>query len=1577
MTSETDLLLSRLTVKIKNSENSGTIGSGVIYYNSYLKNKVYVLTAAHVLFGDKDELEKPFKNVLIEIWDHKKNVYQEFLHKISYQLVSTDINSDVAVLVMDKSEIEYFGIQLIDVFAISNRLSLTTFALKGFPNATKGQELVKINPTWIQNLTGTRIFQLQLNEDYSGWAIDGFSGSGIFLYSNDQIFLFGIFSRYREEQKGKVIYGQYIESVNDILKYNFLDTIKYNFFSEHIGDFSFFKTHAESAIKNLGPRFNEELNFNLPIATIFEDLAKGSEFKTKIESVIDKWLMEFNTIRVKSNLDSMSEIVNEFETIKSQIRDWWSSAAWEPGKILEIGRIKQLISLLSQKIDETMWNLRDLQWKKEEEDHKKGQPDLFKNKIYESEIYFLSTSNRYNHEFLDNISAINFEVANSPVLIVKGEAGSGKSHLFGDIANERIKNKLPAILLLGQLFKSTLNVWQSVLNQLGLKCSKEEFLLSLNNIGKQIGARVIILIDALNEGSGKELWVNELAGFIEDFKNYQYIGLALSIRSSYFELIVSSTLRSDNKITIISHTGFKGNEYKALALFCKHYKLNQPKFPILNPEFSNPLFMNLICEGLANSGIKDFPKGFNGITDIFNLYINSVTVKLSSRREVYKYREQIIKDAIFSIAKRCFESDSQTLLLKDVLSIFDINFVVYPHLLDDLIAESVLVKEYRKNEQNLPDECIYFSFERLGDFYIAETLIKDFGDVRELKIHFQDKNSLGKLLESSWNYFGVLSALSVLLPEKYSLEIFEAYDWVYKNKSDIYWYHKVEEIKNIFLGSLKWRSIRSIDDRKISNWLNDKKSQVDSNDLLTIFIELSTIIDHPFNSDRLFKYLSKLTMKERDAFFQYYLRFYSGTDDYGTAHPLRRLIDWAWSLGLSSQIDIETARLTGQALVWVLSSTNNNLRDESTKALVNLLEEQPETIIELLKKFELVDDPYIQERLYAIAYGVVLRTSVVGSIQKIAQYIFDKVYKDGSPPNHILLRDYSRNTIEYALYSNLQIVGDVILIEPPYNQVYPLKFPSEEEIKKYRFDKDSKDYEKNYLGSANKISFSVLDWDFGRYVVESGFRKFASTSFTLEFKHRGFKKSLNNNKKKFLTQIEQIIKFIHTMFVNKGKFTKAFGESKFEDEQKFNYELMNKFLQRIEEEFSTDEYSDFIHFSLPFLNSKYPLNEDRDHSLDIEPIQRWIVQRVFELGYDSLIHGKFDSEIDRFGESSDYRVERIGKKYQWIAYHEMMSIVSDHYKMKEDNRRANSKLFHNPGGWVNYVRDIDPAFITSYHVKYSSSLYSDIKKWTKHPDYDYWNIQSIDWLNILNDIPQSATIIQKVSSLGIRWLVLKSNLTWKEPKPLGGDKYGNYLKYITYYLSSYLIQKSAKSQIIDFLTSNSFRGEWLPETHRVNDSLFNRENYWSRVSMESEKEVWKRIKQSRYKLMPTLTEAVGSLSDDKSGAHFNYNMPCKLLFDGMNLKFSKSDGDFENLLGEVEVITLENGDVLINFNSLKAFLDDNNLDIIWTIYGEKNFPGLLVNNLNRNYTVYNGVFYLKREVIDGSIYFPELNSDAD
>ena len=1339
------------------------------------------------------------------------------------------------------------------------------------------------------------------------------------------------------------------------------------FFGNNGLDQEFFINQVEKEVKNLGPRFNENLNFELPIAKIFNSVAKKSKYYQSIITKTDKWLTEKRYRKLKDNA-LISEIETELEKLRQKIYNWLI-------EFQQIDLVETDIILLPL-IEEVKTFDKKISEKQNELWNKRYEEKKYNSNKFETELSRLREIQDTNREFIDSIDNLNINLANHPTLIIQGEAGCGKSHLLGDIATQRKKQYLPTILLLGTTFNNTTTIQKNILDKLDLTCTFNDFLKNLNSIGLLINSRVLILIDAINEGAGADLWKNQIAGFVHEVAKYPAVGLVLSIRSTYYNDIIPADFNSNPNISIITHQGFKGNEYEALKLFCKHYELKLPNFPILNPEFANPLFLHTICKVVMGLPDKNFPKGFNGVSKTYSSYKDILDKEFGNKRHIYKNRN-IVSKAIEKLAAALFNTEYGQLEIQDAFTLFDKDFNQFPDLVSDLIEESVLIKVKNEYDRKNPKDVVFFSFQRLGDFFMAEELLKPYKAKEEIKNAFTNDVKFQKIAnEYQWSYRGVVEAFSILLPERYSFELFEFIDFFFDKDTDKRnkkWQKEntYESFTRILLDSLKWRELGGINDKKITNWFQ-KKGRITNNEWFYTLTELAATPNHPFNGDRLHKILMRYSMPERDGFWQNYVRYYSSYDDNKIAFPLKRLTDWAWLPNISNNVDAETARLVAQTLAWVLSSTDVTLRDKTTKALVNLLEQQPEVLVQTLTAFENVDDMYILERLYAVAYGCILRTEKDDYVKIIAQYTYDTIFKNGNPPVHILIRDYARNIIEYGIYKNVGLNIDTELIRPPYNSKMP-QIPTEEDIEKHEIDYDSPEFKKNYGQQQNQIIHSVTSTinDFKKYEIDGKLSHFYPISYKTEDHYKIYLKSLNNKQR-------GLIKLLDTLFKCKEQIN--------ERKDDFSYRILNKdaselnsFLEKVEnsiqncdknidELFNIDEQKYLYDEIIPFIKEKN--KPQRRKQFNTKPIERWIIQQVFNLGYNKDIHGEYDDMAERwYGYGREYRIKRIGEKYQWIAWYEILARLTDNYKMEAD---WNGKYTFYKGAWQNYLRDIDPAYITrnkdddtddETHTKQSN------KEWWNDDEYTHWNYPDSEWVQTTEDLISPKQVIEKKDTNKEEWLYLQHFAEWDEPKKIGVEKYDGRRKQIWYLIQGLLVKKSDKQKITNYLKNKNFWGRWLPENRDDYSNLINREKFWSPAYLDvykNNRKIWDTIQDTQYKVIIATESANGGIEDDKSGANRSYNIPCKYIFEGMKLQYAPVDGNLRNTNGETIVINSNPRSVLIRKKDLTQFLEEHNLDIIWTLLGEKmSFDS---NEREESYfTVPCGMYYLENGNLQGEL----------
>lgn len=137
-------------------------------------------------------------------------------------------------------------------------------------------------------------------------------------------------------------------------------------------------------------------------------------------------------------------------------------------------------------------------------------------------------------------------------MMLKGDAGFGKTHLLCSVVERRVAAGRPAVLFLGERFDGS-EPWSNALQLLGLTCSRDEFLGALDAAGESARCRALILIDAINEGEGVSFWNKHLAAMLADVAHFPHVGLAFSIRSPFAPQL--GTLPAQLCVTI-EHHGF-------------------------------------------------------------------------------------------------------------------------------------------------------------------------------------------------------------------------------------------------------------------------------------------------------------------------------------------------------------------------------------------------------------------------------------------------------------------------------------------------------------------------------------------------------------------------------------------------------------------------------------------------------------------------------------------------------------------------------------------------------------------------------------------------------------------------------------------------------------------------------------------------------------------------------------------------------------------------------------------------------------------------------------------------------------
>jgi len=186
-------------------------------------------------------------------------------------------------------------------------------------------------------------------------------------------------------------------------------------------------------------------------------------------------------------------------------------------------------------------------------------------------------------------------------MLLRGEAGIGKTHGIVDVAAARGKVGLRSVVLFGEDVTGS-DPWTSIIAKLGFGTAqgRDAMLVALDAAGEASGFPLVIFIDALNETQpDRRRWQAWLPTILE----HLFLKLCVSCRDTYVREVIPPSLR----LPTIVHNGFLGREYEAQFAYFQHYELGVPAEPLFQDEFANPLFLRLVCEALKESGLKRCP----------------------------------------------------------------------------------------------------------------------------------------------------------------------------------------------------------------------------------------------------------------------------------------------------------------------------------------------------------------------------------------------------------------------------------------------------------------------------------------------------------------------------------------------------------------------------------------------------------------------------------------------------------------------------------------------------------------------------------------------------------------------------------------------------------------------------------------------------------------------------------------------------------------------------------------------------------------------------------------------------------
>ena len=277
----------------------------------------------------------------------------------------------------------------------------------------------------------------------------------------------------------------------------------------------------------------------------------------------------------------------------------------------------------------------------------------------------------------------------------------------------------------------------------------------------------------MNESTGGFIWPSRLAAFLASLDRSPWIGVVLAVRSSYEEIVIPEEVRT--RTVQMTHAGFADHEYDAAKAFFVYYGLELPSTPLLAPEFRNPLFLKTLCQGLRANGEYRLPRGFHGVTAVFDLYLGAVDDRLASGLD-FDPRTSLVPRALAAFVEAVLDWGRRWLTLARAGGgckrpspgrSFEAS------LYRGLVVEGVLVEESVLHQGGDPEEVVFVAYERFIDHLTARTLLDRHLDTADPVSAFAPGSPLAFIGDAS-EYVepGLLEALCVQIPEHRGRELF-------------------------------------------------------------------------------------------------------------------------------------------------------------------------------------------------------------------------------------------------------------------------------------------------------------------------------------------------------------------------------------------------------------------------------------------------------------------------------------------------------------------------------------------------------------------------------------------------------------------------------------------------------------------------------------------------------------------------------------------------------------------------------------------------------------------------------------
>lgn len=726
------------------------------------------------------------------------------------------------------------------------------------------------------------------------------------------------------------------------------------------------------------------------------------------KSLFDKYVPQI--ISMNTLVNDGNSIINQYIEILAN-KDMYEQMAWVSNITVYRDKYNSSNKILSDILNEIEssiigWSHQDLCKDKKDKESIEEHRNVLLNP------YFILRN--YGRGYLNILEDIEFITEHE--LHIAGKASQGKSNLALNVYEESIKNGNPALFLLGREFKNSSSLEDQILQLLDLRdgWNFEKFLQVLDMYGRLSNTKAIFIIDGLNENlHWKEIWSENLDRLIAKFKRLNYVLFITTYRASYETEIFPHnyfTVDAQNYYKRIFVSGYDININEAIDKYSNYYEVNISRLSSAIKIFRNePICLRLFFEAHRRQTVELI---HDSVIYAFEEYLSNCINSICNLLGI-KFGKAHVKTLLNKLILYLWEHDSNGIPLKDLSDFKESELEAFNH--EDIL----LYRDFREVEE------FCFTYDLIAGYLIASHLLDGIRTNDEMVTQADSDLFKKKLAERENPLFDVITNCYILLASRKFGIGFCTY-LPFPNE------YIIDAIYGVTKDGI------DKDFNIIAPWIEEKFAN-NPTLLFAKFISVAIEPDNKLNFIFSSQLLTKLALPNRDLSWTEYIR-----SPYRNGKRIDQLIK-----GLENHSKTggnkEKLYLGAHVAMWCLASVSHQQRYEASKALYWYGRTYPVEFLEVVRLGAEINDPYIPERLYGVAYGVALAMQDLDNsnplisdyLIPLARLVYEKFFcRDNITSCHYLSRIYCRGIVELAsMYGTVFSAEEITCIFSPIPKI--------------------------------------------------------------------------------------------------------------------------------------------------------------------------------------------------------------------------------------------------------------------------------------------------------------------------------------------------------------------------------------------------------------------------------------------------------------------------------------------------------------------------------------------------------------